>query len=229
MNRQRRALLTAPAIATSNYPNEVLATNPIRYWQLNEAAGTVAADSSGNAENATYTGTFTYQADTTPQGIPAPLFTPIARITGNRSGNDYNMGEFSMLMWVKPSAASVWTDGISREFFFLQDISRLDFIFNKTTNNNEILVSYNGLTLTYTDGGANFNGGWVSLLVSVSKLADTIELYVNGVLVASANTLPAAIAAPTRREQFCDNWTGYAGQLIVWAQPADANIIALAT
>lgn len=38
----------------SAYANEVLADNPLLYWRLGEASGTVAADSSGNGRNGTY-------------------------------------------------------------------------------------------------------------------------------------------------------------------------------
>ncbi|MFF8513308.1 PKD domain-containing protein [Streptomyces sp. NPDC015492] len=42
----------------SSYTGTVLADSPAGYWRLGETSGTVAADSSGNAKNGTFTGNF---------------------------------------------------------------------------------------------------------------------------------------------------------------------------
>lgn len=45
-----------------SYSSEVLADSPLAYWKLDETSGTTAADSSGNARDATYTGSPTVGA-----------------------------------------------------------------------------------------------------------------------------------------------------------------------
>jgi hypothetical protein len=48
------------------YDTEILADSPVGYWKLNETSGTTAFDSSGNRNNGTMVGSFTY-------GQPAPV------------------------------------------------------------------------------------------------------------------------------------------------------------
>jgi RHS repeat-associated protein len=51
-----------PTGSTSTYFTTVRGDNPIAYWRLDDPSGTVAADSSGNGHDATYTGGITYSA-----------------------------------------------------------------------------------------------------------------------------------------------------------------------
>jgi len=59
--------LCAWGTAQASYSQTVLADKPVAFWMLNETSGTVAADSSGNGYNGTYTGGFTLGQP----GIPA--------------------------------------------------------------------------------------------------------------------------------------------------------------
>jgi hypothetical protein len=64
-------LLTAIGIAAPlHYSNEVMADNPIGYWRFSEAAGTAAADSSGNGNNGTYSGGVTLGQPGLPPAVP---------------------------------------------------------------------------------------------------------------------------------------------------------------
>ena len=56
----------APVEASVTYASTVLSDAPLAYWRLDETSGTVAHDSSGNGNDATYTGGFT-------QGSPGAL------------------------------------------------------------------------------------------------------------------------------------------------------------
>jgi hypothetical protein len=49
----------APVEAGATYASTVLSDAPLAYWRLDEASGTVAHDSSGNGNDAMYTGGFT--------------------------------------------------------------------------------------------------------------------------------------------------------------------------
>jgi len=50
------ALLTSVCVAEADYASEVLADSPTAYWRLDETSGSTAADSSGNGNTGTYTG-----------------------------------------------------------------------------------------------------------------------------------------------------------------------------
>ena len=57
------------AVGRLTYAQTVLQDHPVAWWKLNEASGTVAADSSGNGYNGTYEGGFTLAALVNPSGV----------------------------------------------------------------------------------------------------------------------------------------------------------------
>ena len=79
-------IITGPGAttSTSRYISTVQADSPAAYYQLDETSGTVAADSSGNGNNATYVGSPSL-GQSTSFGAVAPTAVAIERIEPGHS------------------------------------------------------------------------------------------------------------------------------------------------
>lgn len=113
----RRCAITR--LNATAYSAAVLADSPVGYWRLGEASGTSAADSSGNANAGTYTGTVTLGQSGAlamePDGSSnaAALFDGssgfvdlgLARLIGTDSSLS---GNFSVELWVKANGAAAF-------------------------------------------------------------------------------------------------------------------------
>jgi hypothetical protein len=97
---------TAGELALGNtYANTVLRDTPVGYWKLDETSGTVAADSSGNSRNGTYSGTYT-------QGQPG--------LTGNSGTSTYFNGGATSYVSIPSNADFRFTTNnqITVEFWY---------------------------------------------------------------------------------------------------------------
>lgn len=188
-----------------SYTDTVLATraqNLLAYYPGNELSGTVAYDLSGNAHNGVYSGVALgqpgFEDDDVSVFYPGSVCSTDIYSAGLASV--FNGQELSILLWCKTDLAT-WTDGVSRRWFTIQ-----------ITTGNRILFQKNattGLSVSYIAGGVNKTRskttivgetGWVCLLLTASKTANEMKLYINGVQEGATLTglgAWAGVLAPT--------------------------------
>src|SRR5262249_2766087 len=100
------ALSNSPSATTSaaatGYQGTVLADGPAAYWRLGEASGTVAADSSPNARNATYgTGVAYGRAGALAGDTNTAVLLNGGSIAMPSSVNPWS-GNFTIEAWINP-------------------------------------------------------------------------------------------------------------------------------
>ena len=175
--------------------------NPLVYYRLNELAGTIAIDSSGNAHSAAY------NADVRHNQPALIAGDPLARSASFPSGFTdetvtWRQQAVTAECWIKPTAADLSNN-------------------SRVLNNGWTDHSGNGFMLWISSGTAAFNTGWISAVnttpmtagqtyhvVGTFSVATGATLYVNGVAV--ANTMQGgAVPSP----QTGDSATSYIGVL----------------
>lgn len=181
------------AIAPSQpYTDQVLKDTPYAYYQVDEASGTVAADSSGNSRSGNFTAVSAYRQ---PNGLPRNAGFSIGLggagrlVAGGPALSDPNT--FSLELWFKTSTTS---GGKLIGFENTRDATSPSF-------DRHVFMRPDG-RLTYGDwldfGGVSSiisplaynNGGWHHLVLTATprgKRQDAI-MYVDGRAVASGRT-----------------------------------------
>lgn len=87
-----------------SYEDEVLADNPVGYWQLDELSGTTASDSSGNGRDGTYQGTYTLGQDgVTPGGYGVQFNGGSVQINDDDVWSASTTGELTVEGWIRSS------------------------------------------------------------------------------------------------------------------------------
>lgn len=226
--------------AAAAYAKDVLATNPIAYWKLNEGSGSTIVDSSGNGYDGSYTGV-TWDG-TTFLGDSVPYWdgtNDVGNVYSAGLASAFDLDEGCMLIWVK-IASGTWSDSVFRAMMnFRRDGS--NYVYIAKTNSTDIVQFFrsgNGTTdiVNYTTSAPT---DFFSMMLSWSVANDEFKAYFNGSqvgvtqtgLVASAGsgldntraTLGAATTAPGNVHD------GYLSQSMVWDSPVDASKLALAT
>lgn len=177
----------------SRYSDLVLADRPVGYWRLNETSGTTAADSSGNALNGTYTGTYTLLQSSLLVDDPdaalsvagagyvevadSPLLSPQAGAAGT----------ITLEAWVKPTsiaASHILTKGgTGWEWSFYMDASGYF---------NGILWNSGGGEILHPIGNGvppAAAGGVYHVIVTFDRAKGTAggQVWVNGVLAGTTS------------------------------------------
>jgi hypothetical protein len=101
----------AAGVGPKMYQNVVLGDSPYAYYRLNELSGTVAADSSGNGRNGTYTGASLVQGATSFQNATGGTYPQYPGSAGNyvditASKNFCSGTQWSFEAWVDITAIS---------------------------------------------------------------------------------------------------------------------------
>ena len=178
--------IDAPA---GTYSNAVLAANPLAYYRLDDASGSAAVDSSGNALNASYVGGVQL-------GQPGALpFDPDTAVTLDGStgyvqlptiSNDFTHG-FSAEVWVYPTAvvngeafidlgtSSSYLDAI--ELYRSGTSNDLAFQVYQGSSNGKVVTASNAITLNQ----------WQYFAVTMDA-AGNVTLCKNGAVIATGTT-----------------------------------------
>jgi len=235
--------------APGGYSKKLLSIAPanlLAYWPMWETAGAVADNLEGTAaRDGAYTGV-TLADSTGPDGKPVPLFDGTNDFnniyTANFSGA-FNGAEGSFALWVKVSAAGVWTDGASRNMITIAADANNFARVNRRTAANEIQFSRSGAGTNETVNVAGLSTtSWFHIALTWSEAAGAdgqLKAYYNGsqtgatqtalgtfanspftttTVVGAATTVPAAV------------WSGWLAHAAVWTTPLTATqILALAT
>jgi Concanavalin A-like lectin/glucanases superfamily len=173
--------------ATSSYISAVAADKPLAYYRMNESAGTVMTDSSGNGKNGGYTGGYKLAQPALLIGDSAAK--SVAFPTGYATGQaTWTAQAVTAECWIKPTAADI--AGTPR------------IISNAWTDH-----SGNGFMVWLTSGTVGFNTGWVSDVGTSPLVAGQTyhvvgtydnttgtTLYLNGIAV--SNKTGGAVPVP---------------------------------
>lgn len=224
------------------YTNKVIATSPIGYWPLAEAAGaTVALDESGNGRNGAYKAAGEPIAGQTGigDGRTSALFdgtNDFVNIFTASLQAAFNSAEGTMAVWCKVSAAGDWGDATARRPLYFQTDANNRVRFEKTTAAGQ-------LAWVYIAGGTNktvlLNGNvttdWFHLACTWSKSADQFKAYINGAQSGATQTalgtwvgsLSATSTTIGAADTIGSNpWKGFLAHAAVWATPLSAATIA---
>lgn len=157
------------------------AANLLALWRMNEAAGAVVADSSGNSYNGSATGVTWGQAGIGDGGT-APLFDGANDYIDVQSAGlttAFNAAAGTVSIWVN---ATTWNDGAASVV--------LSF---RVNNDNAVLISKatgGDVTVRYRAGATNkdvvisaaslTNGKWHLMTITWSVAADEVKVYLDG-------------------------------------------------
>lgn len=215
------------------YSPQVLTTQPanlIGYWPLWEASGTVAADVSGNGRNGSYTSVVLAQP-----GIGDGR--TLAGFGGNASyanlfntslRDAWNGQEFSLIIWMRPINAGIWSDGgIRMAFKFAGDASNYIQIF-KTASVNYLTwdTKLGGTAATYTQYPAQytewtFDARLLTLGITGSKSNNRIRAYIDGTRIggklAMDGTWSGALASAIASYNTAWAWNGSGGHVAAYS------------
>lgn len=155
----------------------------LAYWPLWELSGTTASDVSGNARNGVYTGVTLAQTGIG-DGRTAAYYGGDGDRTNIYSASlaaAFGATEGTLMVWAKANNAGMWTDSTTRRLVYLSADVNNRIIINRDT-------TANTLSIFYIAGGTNKNRAitisstaWNCYVITWSKSADEVKVYLNGV------------------------------------------------
>jgi hypothetical protein len=160
-------------------------SRPYGYWAMDETAGAVAIDASGNNRMGTYHGTTI--GGYTVAGGPAPSFDGVndyVSIPGMREG--FNAAQFTVALWMRPPGS--WS-GSGTLLTFGDSQSNL-FTLGRSGYNIIMLSGNSQAVGTVTTILPN---PWIHVVAVVNRTmggGQSARLYIDGKSVATANTAP---------------------------------------
>ncbi len=235
-SRTRRTLFTPHYTAKVRRTG---AASLIGYWPLAEKAGSVGYDASGYGRNGTYTNATLGVAGIGDGGSAVSIAaTGFCNVYSTSLNGAFNNAEGTMAVWVKVSAAGVWTDATLRETFYISADANNEILpFLRTATNNQITIAYRaGGTLKSVSSTA-YGGitGWLHAAVTWSIAANQMIGYINGVQVGATQTglgtwsgalgsTRCNIGAQTTTP--AQPWSGSLAHAAIWSAPLTAVQIA---
>lgn len=177
-----------------SYLDTILTTRPanlLACWSQGEDSGSVATDSSGNGRSGTYHGVDLGQPGLE-DGLTSAFYGGTGDYTDIYSASlsaAFNGKEVSVLLPFKVLNAGVWPDGASRRLLTIQISSSNRILFQKNATT--------GLTVFYTAGGVSKTVNkadmtaytdWAIVLLTASKTANQMKVYLNGVQIGTTQT-----------------------------------------
>lgn len=165
------------------YSKRVLQTQPIAYWPMSDPSGLVCRSVVGGF-NGVYYGVALGQPSIKGDGSSAYFdgSASYSHIYSAGLASAMSWTELSVMLWLKVPAA-VWTDGTNRVAIILYggDNNNRVYIRRETTNNEMRLVYAAGGTYKQVVASGLSSTDPMCLILTVSKTADTVIGYVNGV------------------------------------------------
>jgi len=191
---------TAPPMATptpapsGDYRSTVLADQPLAYWRLGEASGTVASDEM-RAFNGTYVGNPTLGRPGALQGDPntAVAFDGTSQYVDVPYAAGYNPAVFSVETWAYPTGGAGTYRGAMGSRTFPQGW----VLYAGSTDVWEFWINNGSSQMLVVAGSSVTLNAWSHIVGTCD--GTTVRLYVNGVLVGSA-TLAAPYMPQTTQD-----------------------------
>jgi len=236
MDKRKLALLLGN---TLNYYQKIKNLNPIAFWKLNEQTGTVANDISINEYNGTYDGATLYidpflntrapYFDGTNDLVILPHATLTAKFNGQKG---------SLSVWARPYDATALADGTRRVIVRLYVDGSNIFTLQRELPNNQYSLNYTAGATTSQRYFDNTAITWSNYIVTWSKAADQVCVYVNNVLQGevlttlgtwAGNITAAYISAYTPNPTPARIWNGYISHCAIFDKVLSASERAVAS
>jgi hypothetical protein len=179
------------AASLGRYATIIDSDSPTNYYRLGDSSGTVAADSSGNGQNATYVNGVTLGQTGAPTDTStAAEFSGASQYVQLPSGFANFANGFSFDVWVNPSAQSS-----NAPFFDLGNGTSNELYFARQTTSNNLILggSYGSVTVS----NVLQQNTWQYLAVTITS-SGAVTIYRNGLSVGAGTiTLPADVTRST--------------------------------
>lgn len=177
------------------YKTNILSDAPWVYYETEEASGTTATDSSGNARTGSYGGTITYRqagALTRLRGYSVMLASNNPRLVANTATTITNPTTYTLELWFKSTTSSGGklvgfentknaNSGTADRYVFMRNDGRL--VFGGWINGGTKMITS---PIAYNDGQ------WHMLVVTARPISGSTQqsanMYVDGSRVATGNT-----------------------------------------
>lgn len=212
--------------------------NLIAYWPLDEPSGTTIIDRSGAGRNGAYTATTLGVAGIGDSRTAARMdgSTSFGNLFSASLAAAFNGAEGTMAVWIKMSAAGVWTDGAAREILYLTADTNNRVLFVKAASNNEVDWFYIAGATSKAGGVTSFSPtGYFHLALTWSKAGDAAKFYLNGAqsgaTATGLGTFAGSLAATTTLLGAISNTptqvhSGDLAHVAIWTTPLSAAQIA---
>lgn len=175
--------LTAIAPGGTGFLGEMIATGVDAVWRLDEPAGTIANDATGNGHYATVDGTTAAWASIVPpKASEAPLFAPLQGFISSGSGYSPNLaGDFTAAVWFRPHIDDFST--VMGTSVHGGTLTGWDFTSSGSSNinplhNTVVIGTGAGTAVLVADNAYTFNT-WYWL--AVTRSGTTWHFYINAV------------------------------------------------
>lgn len=176
-------IVSGPNLYPLAYTGKIDALGPIAHWPLAESSGSIAADSSGNGRNGTYTNVALGAAgigDGRTAATFVPASSPRVAVHSASLASAFNGAAGTLMIWAQVRAASVWGDGAARYMAQILADSSNQIYMRKN-------AGANSMQFVYVAGGvteaviATYSGvGWTHFAITWDKVANEVKAYTNG-------------------------------------------------
>jgi len=177
-------LFISPIASAGFYKSEVLADNPLGYWELDETSGTTALDSSGNGNNGTYVGGITQGTSGAFSGSSAVLFdgsTGYVDLGGIWSGAN----ELTIETWVNVSSSTGGFQAVVSSLALSQFAHlQLSDIGNITTYTDTGTLNFNNISQNPVDDWRH---------IALVAESGNSKIYIDGIEVSSNTATFASV------------------------------------
>jgi hypothetical protein len=231
-----------PEIFGEEYNTKVLTTdraNLIGYWPMWEPSGGTAFDLSPEGNDGAYTGVTLGQAGIG-DGRTCPLFdgaNDFNNIYSAPLNTDFDNGEGTANIWLKPIDANVWDDVLRRIFYISADAENR--IYAQATGAGTVNIAYEAgdvtENITFSPSGAEWRMWTITWSTSADGGNGEVKVYRDGVQegatqaiggtwvgsLASNNTIIGATSTTP-----ANVWDGYLAHTALWKTPLTAPQIA---
>ena len=219
--------------------------NMIGFWRQNETAGAVSVDSSPEGNDGAYTGVDLANA-AGPDGVFVPFWDGTNDYNNIQSvglAADINVQEGTMMLWMRPFDAGVWTDGAIRWIMRVYRNADNYVEILKWSTNNQLIWRYKAAGVEKLRSSLTHNlTPWQLLTITWSLSAGAtgeVRAYSNGVQVGAtmdnlgtwnpANTPTISIIGAQTLVP-ANVWHGWLGPGLIWNIPlTPAQVLEAAT
>lgn len=237
------ALLLAACLssARADYSSSVLGAGPLVYYRLNESVSplfdiALNSGTEGSTVNGVYVGAATHPVPGVLAGDTAASFTGgYVQVPFDPGLN--TSGSFSVEAWLNP--ATTQTGGnlvcaLGSGHFASPRTGWL--LYQAATGWNWRMYNLNGtsFSLSLVAGPAPVAGNWYHVVVSYDTVANSVQMYVNGVAVGSGTPVGTPAFVPNSdspftigaRSDISFQWSGVADEVVIYTNVLSAGTVA---
>jgi hypothetical protein len=192
------------------------------YWILNEASGSVAADSSGNGHDGTAYDLTWGQPGIGDLETAASFNGTSSQVIASTVTSFEKTTAGSILVWFRTPDTGVWSDGSARGLVRLWNDSNHYFIIEQSTVNNTLVIKRNmGGTITTIADTLTPDTEWHYLVATWDESANEIKAFLDGAQFGTTQTgigtsLFISFTAYLGYSSFSSSWSGLMQHVAFW-------------